>query len=66
MLLAVFTPNGIRVFKALTHKQGCHSTVKVSQQPWLGIRDGNITFQDSLDFDLSEIDSVYEDNLENQ
>ena len=33
---------------------------------WLGIRDGNITFQDSLDFDLSEIDSVYEDNLENQ
>lgn len=29
---------------------------------WLGIRDGNITFQDSLDFDLSEIDSVYDNN----
>ena len=28
---------------------------------WLGIRDGNITFQDSLDFDLTEIDSVYDD-----
>jgi len=31
-----------------------------------GIRNGNITFQDSLDFDLSEIDCVYEDNAENQ
>ncbi len=28
---------------------------------WLGMRDGNITFQDSLDFDLTEIDSVYDD-----
>ena len=28
---------------------------------WLGIRDGNITFEDSLDFDISEIESVYED-----
>ena len=26
------------------------------------MRDGNITFQDSLDFDLSEIDSVYDNN----
>ena len=29
---------------------------------WLGIRDGNITFQDSLDFDISEINSVYDNN----
>lgn len=28
---------------------------------WLGKRDGNITFDDSLDFDISEIESVYED-----
>ena len=33
---------------------------------WLGIRDGNITFEDSLDFDISEIESVYEDEEENQ
>ncbi len=33
---------------------------------WLGIRDGNITFEDSLDFDISEIESVYEDAEENQ
>ena len=33
---------------------------------WLGIRDGNITFEDSLDFDISEIESVYEDQVENQ
>ena len=31
---------------------------------WLGIRDGNITFQDSLDFDLSEIDNVYAESEE--
>ena len=29
---------------------------------WLGIRDGNITFKDSLDFDISEINSVYDNN----
>ncbi len=28
---------------------------------WLGFGYGNITFEDSLDFDISEIDSVYED-----
>lgn len=29
---------------------------------WLGIRDGNITFKDdSLDFNISEIESVYQD-----
>ena len=33
---------------------------------WLGKRDGNITFDDSLDFDISEIESVYEDDKENQ
>ena len=33
---------------------------------WLGMRDGNITFEDSLDFDISEIESVYEDAEENQ
>ena len=33
---------------------------------WLGMRDGNITFEDSLDFDISEIESVYEDDVENQ
>jgi hypothetical protein len=27
----------------------------------VGKRDGNITFDDSLDFDISEIESVYED-----
>jgi hypothetical protein len=29
---------------------------------WLGFGYGNITFQDSLDFDLSEIESVYDNN----
>ena len=33
---------------------------------WLGKRYGNITFEDdSLDFDVSEIDSVYEDEESN-
>lgn len=31
---------------------------------WLGLGYGNITFQDSLDFDISEIESVYDDNEE--
>jgi hypothetical protein len=31
---------------------------------WLGFGYGNITFEDSLDFDISEIDSVYEDKEE--
>jgi hypothetical protein len=30
------------------------------------MRDGNITFEDSLDFDISEIESVYEDEKENE
>ena len=34
--------------------------VKPLEQIWLGMRDGNITFEDSLDFDISEIESVYE------
>jgi hypothetical protein len=34
--------------------------VKPLEQIWLGERDGNITFEDSLDFDISEIESVYE------
>ena len=29
---------------------------------WLGLRDGNITFSDELDFDLSELDTIYEDD----
>ena len=29
---------------------------------WLGLRDGNITFSDELDFDPEELDMVYEDN----
>ena len=33
---------------------------------WLGLGYGNITFEDSLDFDISEIESVYEDAEENQ
>lgn len=33
---------------------------------WLGMRDGNITFEDSLDFDISEIESVYEDQEEDR
>ena len=28
---------------------------------WLGLRDGNITFSDELDFDPAELDIVYED-----
>jgi len=39
---------------------------KIESHKWLGIRDGNITFEDSLDFDISEIESVYEDAEENQ
>lgn len=31
---------------------------------WLGLGYGNITFQDSLDFDISGIESVYDDNEE--
>ena len=33
---------------------------------WLGLGYGNITFEDSLDFDISEFESVYEDAEENQ
>ena len=33
---------------------------------WLGIRDGNITFEDSLDFDISEIESIYEHQEDNE
>ena len=33
---------------------------------WLGLGYGNITFEDSLDFDISEIESVYEDAEENE
>ena len=34
---------------------------------WLGIRDGNITFKDdSLDFNISEIESVYQDCMRDQ
>ena len=29
---------------------------------WLGVRYGNITFADELDFDPAELDIVYEDN----
>lgn len=28
---------------------------------WLGMRDGNITFEDSLDFDIRDIGCIYED-----
>ena len=28
---------------------------------WLGMRDGNITFEDGLDFDIRDIDCIYED-----
>lgn len=28
---------------------------------WLGMRDGNITFEDSLNFAISEIETVYDD-----
>ena len=31
---------------------------------WLGLGDGNITFSDELDFDVAELDIVYEDNDE--
>lgn len=31
---------------------------------WLGLGDGNITFSDELDFDVAELDVVYEDNDE--
>lgn len=31
---------------------------------WLGFGDGNITFQDSLDFDMSEIEMIYADEEE--
>ena len=30
---------------------------------WLGWRDGNITFEDTLDFDISEIEGLYDDVL---
>ena len=33
---------------------------------WLGMRDGNITFEDSLDFDISEIESIYEHQEDNE
>lgn len=36
----------------------------VEQFSWLGFGYGNITFEDSLDFDLSEIESIYEDDEE--
>lgn len=36
------------------------------QFSWLGIRDGNIAFEDSLDFDISEIESIYEHQEDNE
>jgi hypothetical protein len=33
---------------------------------WLGLRDGNITFSDELDFDPAELDMIYEDDAEGQ
>lgn len=38
--------------------------VKSLEQIWLGKRYGNITFEDdSLDFDISEIESLYTHNM---
>lgn len=45
---------------------GVDGTVAHGFRPFLGLGDGNITFQDSLDFDLSEIESVYEDEGDDQ
>ena len=33
---------------------------------WLAFGDGNITFEDSLDFDISEIESIYEHQEDNE
>ena len=33
---------------------------------WLGLGYGNITFEDSLDFDISEIESIYEGDEDTQ
>ena len=29
---------------------------------WLGLKDGNITFSDELNFDPAKLDAVYEDD----
>lgn len=33
---------------------------------WLAFGYGNITFEDSLDFDISEIESIYEHQEDNE
>ena len=49
-------------FKNSTKKSPFLATIPIQSRTWLGIRDGNITFKDSLDFDISEINSVYDNN----
>jgi len=47
-------------FKNSTKKSPFLATIPIQSRIWLGMRDGNITFEDSLDFDMSEAESVYE------
>ena len=54
------SPHATRRFElpTLSHAK---SPPKGELLAWLGLRDGNITFSDELDFDPSELDIVYED-----
>ena len=47
-----------------TQKPPVRATSRSFSLIWLGLGDGNITFSDELDFDVAELDIVYEDNDE--
>ncbi len=58
-----FVPVRIPITQSIEISVG-HKDIRIFL--WLGKRYGNITFEDdSLDFDISEIDSVYEDEESN-
>ena len=60
---ALVVRDGLRTIELETpHFSGVHNF----EFFWLGIRDGNIAFEDSLDFDISEIESIYEHQEDNE
>lgn len=39
-----------------------NTNLRLCHFSWQGLVDGNITFADELDFDIQELDSIYENN----
>ena len=51
-------------FKNSTKKSPFLATIPIQSRIWLELGYGNITFTDELDFDVAELDIVYEDSDE--